>query len=149
MEELTKSIQIVRILKQIMDEIRDKVQEEFEGINLTGPQGMLVGILSQHGKMKISELSEKMGFSNSTISGIVDRLEKQGLVTRTRSEEDRRVVYVQITADLQENVKERFDQFEKKIADIMNETTQEEIDRIFEGLNLLKELMEREHKKRG
>ena len=32
------------------------------------------------------------------ITGLIDRLEKQELVTRRRCEEDRRVVYVEITA---------------------------------------------------
>lgn len=149
MSEIVNGIQVVKVLKQIMDEIRNNMQEEFKEMNLTGPQVMLIGILSHHGEMKISELSNRMGLSNSTVSGIVDRLEKQELVLRKRVEEDRRVVYVQVTADFQKRAKEYFNQFEKKIADIMNETTQEDIEKIFEGLNLLKELFEKNQKKRG
>lgn len=149
MEELTKSIQIVRMLRQIMDDIRDNIQEDFKEMNLTGTQGMIVGVLAHHGEMKISELSNRMGLSNSTISGIIDRLEKQGIVSRIRSKKDRRVVYVQITADFQKKAKKYFNQFENNIAEVMNDITQEEIDKIFEGLNLLKELMERQNNRRG
>ena len=35
------------------------------------------------------------------ITGLIDRLEKQGLVLRQRSAEDRRVVYVQLTSQAQ------------------------------------------------
>ena len=83
MSELKNGIMMAKVLKQIMDSIRQSVVKEFKEMNLTGPQGMLVGILSHHGAMKVSELSERLGLSNSTVSGIVDRLEKQGYVERT------------------------------------------------------------------
>ena len=47
--------------------------------------------------MPISALAEKTGSANSTISGVVDRLEKLELARRTRSSQDRRVIYVQAT----------------------------------------------------
>ena len=43
--------------------------------------------------MPISALAEAAGSANSTISGVVDRLEKMGLVQRVRSDSDRRVIY--------------------------------------------------------
>lgn len=47
--------------------------------------------------MPISRLAQQIGSANSTVSGIVDRLEKLKLVERVRSEEDRRVIYVALT----------------------------------------------------
>lgn len=55
---------------------------------------MVLYTLGKHGSMKLSDISEKLSISNSTISGIVDRLEKQKYVERIRSKEDRRVIYV-------------------------------------------------------
>ncbi|SMB79574.1 transcriptional regulator, MarR family [Desulfonispora thiosulfatigenes DSM 11270] len=149
MEEINNGMMLVRLLKQITDGIRQNVELEFMELNLTGPQGMLVGILAHYGEMKISDLSERMKLSNSTISGIVDRLEKQGLVERTRSTEDRRVVYVKVTAEFKKKAKEHFNQIEEKFQSILNyNTTPEEVDKIFEGLNLLKELMKRNQQKK-
>ncbi|WP_339060306.1 MarR family transcriptional regulator [Tepidibacillus marianensis] len=148
MEELNKGIMIVRLLKQLMDGVRQTVQQEFKQSNLTGPQGMLVGTLAHHGAMKISDLSERVGLSNSTISGIVDRLQKQGYVERIRSEEDRRVVYVNVTDEFRKDAKKHFNEIENKFGTIMDQTTPEEFDKIFEGLNLLKELMERHQQKK-
>lgn len=148
MEDVNKGIKVVRILKQIMDGVKQNVQQEFKEMNLTGPQGMLVGTLAHHGEMKISQLSEQMGLSNSTVSGIVDRLEKQGLVERTRSVEDRRVVNVNVTSDFKKIAQDHFNQIEAKFQDILSETSSEEADKIFEGLNLLKDLMERHQQKK-
>jgi len=148
MDDLNKGIMVVRLLKQLMDGVRQTVQQEFKESNLTGPQGILVGTLAHHGKMKISELSERVGLSNSTISGILDRLEKQGYIERIRSEEDRRVVYVDVTNEFRKNAKKHFYDIENKFSTIMTEATPEEFDKILEGLNLLKELMDRHLQKK-
>lgn len=52
--------------------------------------------------MPISTLAERTGSANSTISGVVDRLEKLGLAKRERSESDRRVIYVGVTEKYRE-----------------------------------------------
>ncbi len=51
-------------------------------------------VLGEEDPVPISTLAERTGSANSTVSGIVDRLEKLGLAKRQRSELDRRVIYV-------------------------------------------------------
>ena len=147
MEETNKSIRIVKLLKQVVDSIKQNVESEFKEMGLTGSQGMLMGTLAHNGKMKISELSERMGLSNSTVSGIVDRLEKQGFVERIRSKEDRRVVYVDVTIEFRKKAKEHFNKIDTKVESVMKEGTQEEIDKVFEGLHILKKIFDRENEK--
>lgn len=147
MNENIKSISIVKTLKQIGDYIKENVKEEFAEMNLTGSQGMVVGTLAHNGEMKISDISKKMGLSNSTVSGIIDRLEKQGFVERVRSEEDRRIVLVRITPEFKKKSKKHFTAINKKIDIIMNEASREDIDKIIDGLNILKELIDKNAKK--
>lgn len=138
MEELSKSIEVIKTLKQVMGALKQNIQCQYKDMNLTGPQGMLMGVLAHHGEMKISALSEKLDLSNSTVSGIIDRLEKQGLVERIRSKEDRRVVYVNITPEY----KNFADHHLKKVEDKMSKANSEELDKILEGLNTLKRLLD-------
>ncbi len=143
MDELNSGISVVKLLKQVMDKIKDNVKKAFKDIGLTGSQGMLVGILSNHGDMKISDLSKKMGLSNSTVSGIVDRLEREGIVERNRSREDRRVVLVSLSSQFKIESKKYFKQTETRIDNMMSEATSEEIEKVYEGLDILKRVMER------
>jgi DNA-binding MarR family transcriptional regulator len=108
---------------------------------MSAPQGMVLGVLSKKKKMKITELSNKLCLSNSTVSGIIDRLEKQGMVYRERSEEDKRVVYVSISPDFKDMHEIFRKQFEKNIQDMMSQGSIEELHKIFEGLNALKKLL--------
>jgi DNA-binding MarR family transcriptional regulator len=49
------------------------------------------------GSLSLGELSKGMYLHPSTISGVVDRLEKKRYVVRDRTEKDRRVVKVRLT----------------------------------------------------
>ncbi|MBP2071645.1 MarR family winged helix-turn-helix transcriptional regulator [Thermoanaerobacterium butyriciformans] len=142
MDEFNERIDVLKTLKFIMNMIHKSMEDEFRELNITGPQGMIIGILMRHRKMKISELSKKMGLTSSTVSGIVDRLEKQGMVKRERSSDDRRVVYVNIDEEFRKKSKEVFKKVEDKFRDMMNKATEEEHDEIVKGLNTLKRLIE-------
>ena len=69
-------------------------REHFGRLHLTFPQALVLNVLGEEGPMPISLLAERTGSANSTVSGIVDRLEKLGLARRERSEQDRRVILV-------------------------------------------------------
>ena len=48
-------------------------------------------------RLTMSQLSKELMVSNGNITGVVDRLEKTGLVARTRPQHDRRVQYIERT----------------------------------------------------
>jgi DNA-binding MarR family transcriptional regulator len=66
-------------------------------IGLTKPQFFVLNLLSKRGKCTVSELADEMFVKPSAITTMIDRLYKSGLVLRERDEEDRRVVYVQLS----------------------------------------------------
>ena len=66
--------------------------------DLTGPQIHVIaclGVVKQ--PMPTTDLAHRICASAPTMTGIVDRLERQGLVTRLRSDDDRRVVQIALT----------------------------------------------------
>ena len=88
---------ILRSYLRVTQHLSQQFREHFGQFNLTFPQAMVLTVLGESGPMPISALAEKTGSANSTISGVVDRLEKLELARRTRSTQDRRVIYVQAT----------------------------------------------------
>lgn len=144
MEELKTSIKIVKVLKQVLSVFKHNMKNQFKNMNVTGPQGMLIGTLSHYGEMKISDLSEKLGLSNSTVSGIIDRLQKQGLVERIRSIEDRRVIYVSVTPKFSDIAQKSFKEVEESFEAMISSASQQELDTILKGLSTLEEIIERQ-----
>lgn len=105
--------------------------------DFTIPQTMIIYNLAHSRKMKIGELSERLGLTNSTISGIVDRLEDQGIVTRQRSTVDRRVVYVELSPE-HSKMYSLDDELDQYLADIISEIPPDQMHSIMEGLTILK-----------
>ncbi|GLZ14116.1 hypothetical protein Acsp04_43510 [Actinomadura sp. NBRC 104425] len=64
--------------------------------DLSLTQLRLLGILRDR-RPRMTELAAFLGLDKSTLSGLVERAERRGLVARGRSPEDRRVVDVSIT----------------------------------------------------
>ncbi len=121
--------------------MKKHLRRHFETEGFTMPQGFVLGILLKNGEMKITDLSSRVNLSNSTVSGIVDRLEKQQLVERRRSDEDRRVVYVRTSEKFIKMHEESHKKTEKIFEDILSKGTHDEISRIVDGLNALKKIL--------
>jgi DNA-binding MarR family transcriptional regulator len=56
-----------------------------------------IKVIAESAPIKVSELARRMYLHPATVVGILDRLEGRGMVSRTRSKEDRRVVEVDLT----------------------------------------------------
>ena len=64
---------------------------------MTGPQVWAMKVLAESAPIRVTDLARRMYLHPSTVVGILDRLELQAMVTRTRSEKDHRVVTVSLT----------------------------------------------------
>src|SRR5687767_10397541 len=66
--------------------------------SLTNPQATLLRLMDPERPVPMSALATAAGCHASNITGLVDRLEEQGLVTRRPSMEDRRVKNICLTS---------------------------------------------------
>ncbi|MFO7274239.1 MAG: MarR family transcriptional regulator [Bacillota bacterium] len=64
---------------------------------LSWPGFTVLRTLRQCGPTSAKRLTAALACTHSNITGIVDRLERDGWVKRTRSAEDRRVIYLELT----------------------------------------------------
>ena len=78
-----------------------------------------------------------MKVSPSNITGIIDRLEEQGLVTRTENPEDRRILLLQTTSKGETNIAELREKRSIYLSQILSDLTVEELENITQGLTEL------------
>ncbi|WP_294512021.1 MarR family transcriptional regulator [uncultured Intestinimonas sp.] len=100
------SIDILMTYLRVSQHMSRLFRSHFGRLQLTFPQALVLNVLGEEGPLPISSLAERTGSANSTVSGIVDRLEKLELARRVRSGEDRRVIYVAVT-DKYQSLRER------------------------------------------
>ncbi|MDI6871381.1 MAG: MarR family transcriptional regulator [Bacillota bacterium] len=88
--------EIAELLGVITRGLRRRM-EAHDRSGLTIPQLMALRLVTCHPGLTLTDLSRKMGLANSTVSGIVDRLEREGLLLRVPDARDRRVCRVNPT----------------------------------------------------
>lgn len=85
----------LRRIFQIFNEKSKKVESE---TGVTGPQLWAIKVINENTSIKVSDLAGRLYLHPATVVGIIDRLEKRKLVQRRRCENDRRVVWIELTA---------------------------------------------------
>jgi DNA-binding MarR family transcriptional regulator len=93
-ELIAEAINDLRRVFQVIQEYSKKVEHT---TGLTSSQLWAIKVLAEGAPMIVSELARRMYLHPATVIGILDRLEVHDLIKRTRSQEDRRVVWVALT----------------------------------------------------
>ena len=91
------SMQIIMRLRQIIQEMSRHSKLLLENYKISTPQLICLNEVFQHGPISIGALTKIVFLNNSTVTGIIDRLEKRELVRRVRISKDRRQVHIEIT----------------------------------------------------
>jgi MarR family transcriptional regulator, organic hydroperoxide resistance regulator len=93
---------------QQISEILDNLRKVFQAVNeyskkaegqtgLTGPQLWAIKVVAEFSPIMMSDLARRMYLHPATVAGIIDRLEAKEVLSRVRSRNDRRVVWVKLT----------------------------------------------------
>ncbi|MCC6738514.1 MAG: MarR family transcriptional regulator [Planctomycetia bacterium] len=87
----------VETLNEIFREVDVFSKRSLRMHGVSGPQLWAMRTIRRAGSVSMGQLAARMHLHVSTVTGIIDRLQEAGLVTRTRSSEDRRILHVAIT----------------------------------------------------
>ena len=126
-----------KILKLLMN-------QKISGILMDSSKNDLLILiyLFRFSEASVSELAEHISSPLNTVTGIVTRLEKRGLVSRIRRTDDRRVVKISLTESGSEEVKESVSKITHYIDVVGNSLTDEEtavvfklVDKVITALN--------------
>ncbi len=139
--------EIMQSLRRIFKAIQDYFQEISKKYGITGPQLWALKTVAANGSLSLGELSKKMYLHPSTISGVVDRLEKKGFVVRDRGQEDRRVVKVQLTPRGKKIVARAPNPIQGKMIYGLNRLKKRELTSIYDAVKELVEIVEAQNVK--
>lgn len=144
-KQITRDVaisEIVQSLRRIFKSIQDYSHEVSDKFGITGPQLWTLKTVSANGSLSLGELSKRMYLHPSTITGVVDRLEKKGYVSRDRGQEDRRVIKVQLTPKGKKLVKRTPNPVQGKMIYGLKKLKREELNSLYDSVRKLVEIME-------
>jgi len=108
-------VKLVRAYDSLSSRLRAPLRED----GLTVSQLGVLEALLHLGEMVQSELASKLLTSPSNLTTVLDNLERDGMVERRRSTEDRRQVEVSLTAAGRERIREVFPRHARRITELM------------------------------
>ena len=85
-------------LVRTADMVYDRIGTLLRPLGVSQAGGLVLGLLRDHGPLSPSALGERLIVTRSTVTGVLDSLERRGFVRRTPHPTDRRSVVVEITS---------------------------------------------------
>ena len=82
-----------------LDQVMPQFRSIFKQFNITEQQWRVLRVLWEEDQQPLLVLAEKTLIPSPSLVGVIDRLEKLGLVNRIRSVDDRRVVHINATKE--------------------------------------------------
>lgn len=99
--------QLEQELRAIRRALRKPLDDETAKGELTAPQTAVMREVVRNEGINLRDLSRAVSLAHSTVSGIVDRLEKRGMIERRPDTKDGRVSCIFPSAPVREFVRER------------------------------------------
>lgn len=136
-EEVGRALNTWVKLARASSTLHRKTAENIRSFGLTEPQFAVIEALGHLGPMKIGILCNKMLVSGGNMTLVLDNLEKNDLIRRNHSKEDRRAILVELTKKGNELFSKIFPEHAEFVTGLMNVLSKKEQEQI--GL-LLKKL---------
>ncbi len=134
--------EIIYSIRRLMQAGEHYTKELNKIYNVSAAQINCLLALHENGPLPPSQIAKHVMVNSSTITGIIDRLEKKDLVKRLRISQDRRVITVELTKTgkiLAENAPPPIQQ---KIIDGLNQLSPSEMDEITLTLKRLTDMLD-------
>jgi DNA-binding MarR family transcriptional regulator len=100
---------LISKIKQIQGRLFERLLSEYKIDQFNGAQGRILYVLWNDDNIPISRLSEKTGLAKTTLTSMLDRLEKSGHIQRVYDPNDRRTVKIMLTKTAK-SMKNKYDE---------------------------------------
>lgn len=115
------------LLRKITTDLEVNLDSFFSKYNLSAGRFTLMALLNKHtAGLMPSELAQKVGVTQATISGLINSLEKAGIVKRMSHEKDGRSFVIQLTPEGNAKVAEIMPLYHERISNYWSEFSEPE-----------------------
>ncbi|MEO6458599.1 MAG: MarR family transcriptional regulator [Chloroflexia bacterium] len=135
------ALYMVETLPRMFKTVKQRLRSADPGCRELGDSQMWTLRMLAEGKQVTSELAHHFNVTTPTMTRIVDGLVNKGLVERRHDPEDRRRIYLEVTAKGTESAKKAHEQFRATLADYLSPLSSEQLADIMRAFAHLKSLL--------
>ncbi|NLY76836.1 MAG: MarR family transcriptional regulator [Tissierellia bacterium] len=129
-----KSLKLLVVMLRAAQTVEDLVKKDMRRYGINPTEFAVLELLYNRGEQPIQKIGKKILLASSSITYVIDQLEKKGLVKRIDCPEDRRSKLATITDEGKQFMDEAFPKHEERIDQIFSHMTEEEMDTAIEIL---------------
>jgi MarR family transcriptional regulator, 2-MHQ and catechol-resistance regulon repressor len=131
------SLKVFIVLSRALQSIKKRVEEDIKCLGLNPTEIAVLELIYSKGDQPIQKIGEKILIASSSITYVVDKLEKKELIKRKPCPKDRRITYAAITDAGIELMNEVFPKHKSSMQEIFSGLDIQEKEDIIEQLKKL------------
>lgn len=128
MMQINNNLKALTVLLRASQSVQDVVRKDMQQYGLNQTEFAVLELLYHKGEQPIQHIGKKILIASSSITYVVDKLEKKELVRRRACPNDRRVTYATITKLGKVFMDNTFPKHEKKVNTIFEELSEQELE---------------------
>ncbi|MFC4559562.1 MarR family winged helix-turn-helix transcriptional regulator [Virgibacillus kekensis] len=106
------------VLMRASKSVEERVKKDIKRYDVSVTEFTILEALFHKGDLTVNQICDAVLINSGSMTYVIDKLEKKGLLERTVSEKDRRVVHVSITEQGKELMDDIFPQHQQVIEEI-------------------------------
>lgn len=135
--ETDSSLKLWVVMNHAFHSIEDRLQQQVEAHGVSFSEFAVLEVLLNKGPLPIGDVGDQVLLTSGSMTYVVDKLEEEGLIQRRHCEEDRRIIYAELTGQGRELIEDVFSEHAALIRRLMDELSPAEKQK---ATNLLKRL---------
>lgn len=139
---MIRTKEIIYSIRRLMQAGEHYTKELNKIYNVSAAQINCLLALHENGPLPPSQIAKHVMVNSSTVTGVIDRLEKKDLVRRLRISQDRRVITVELTKSGKMLAENAPSPIQQKIIDGLNHLSPSEIEQIALTLKRLTDMLD-------
>lgn len=128
------SLRALTILLRASSSVSSMLKKDMQSYGLNPTEFTVMEVLYNKGAQPIQVIGNKVLLASSSITYVIDQLEKKKYVERKVNENDRRITLVSLTSSGQEFMEEVFPQHSEIIQELFGDLSQSDIENLSESL---------------
>lgn len=122
-----EALRVLTIILRASGSVTNMLKKDMRSYGVNPTEFMVLEVLYSLGEQPIQVIGNKVLLASSSITYVIDQLEKKGIVVRTQNEEDRRVTLVSLTDEGHKLMDEIFPQHTEVIKVLFDGLSDDEL----------------------
>ena len=125
-EEINQSLKLFIVLSRAYRAVNENVNKLIQTYDLNPTESAVLELLYHKGDQPLQQIGGTILLASGSITYVIDKLEKKGLLQRNACPKDRRVIYAHITDEGKAFIEDIFPEHAAYIHELMSGLSDEE-----------------------